>query len=141
MDDVLRAVTFGGSITITSLVVRDYCGSLSELGPRNVPFQPPKWVFGVVWPILYVTTGAAWVTSKRDVPLIVITSLCCSWLVTYVCMRLKKVSALVLLLAAVVTMATVVTLRDSLPAFLLLSPLALWTGFASYLNVYDAIRE
>lgn len=59
---LLRAVAFGVSVSATALAVRR-CGRLSDIGPRDVPLQPPDWVFGVVWPCLYATTGIAWATS------------------------------------------------------------------------------
>lgn len=27
---------------------------------KTIPFRPPAWVFGFIWPVLYITFGAAW---------------------------------------------------------------------------------
>ena len=142
MEDVVRALAFGVSIASTALVVRLYCGDFPEMGRSDVPLQPPDWVFGVVWPCLYVTTGAAWVLGKQDPLLVALTSLCCSWLVVYLCLRKKKAAAGILAASALLAAWTVVATADGTAAgtagAAALSPLALWLGFATYLNLYDA---
>ena len=137
MSVLARGLAFGLSISITSLLT-SRCGSLSDLSPKGVPLQPPNWVFGVVWPILFVTTGVAWAMAGSDADLMLgaVTLLCCSWLVVYTCLRQKAVAAVVLLLTVAATVAAAVQVKGT-PGWLL-SPLALWTAFASYLNVYDA---
>ena len=136
--DILRGVAFGTSITLTSIFVRAYCGTID--GPRNVPFQPPPWVFGVVWPILYVTTGISWVLTQRDIPYSILSALCCSWLVSYVCLRRKRLSALILCSTTLLATTTSIALfRVQQTGSLLLVPLAVWTAFASYINVYDVL--
>ena len=131
----LRFVLFGACISITSANTRK-CGTLSKVGPRNIPLQPPDWVFGVVWPCLFVTTGLAWALAghKADALLSSITLLCCVWLVLYQCMKQKRLAAATLV--GTVVLSVIAMLRHS--SWWLL-PLAIWTTFASYLNLYDAI--
>ena len=138
-EDVIRAVVFGTAISVVSLLVRG-CGSISEFGPRNVPLQPPDWVFGVVWPCLYVTTGAAWAVGgvRADLVLGAVTLLCCWWLVVYACLRQKGVAALTLATTAGLTVFGAASLGGTAGA--LLVPLAVWTAFATYLNAYDVWR-
>ena len=69
-------------IILSNLLITKQCGSLVSSG-KNVPFRPPGWVFGVVWPILYFTTGFAWSSSKKDYLFSMITALCCLWLYIY----------------------------------------------------------
>lgn len=137
--EVVRAILFGACISLTALGTRSY-GNLSELGPRDIPLQPPDWVFGVVWPCLYVTTGFAWVLqgNKADIPLGIITFLCCSWLIAYLSLRQKKLAAIILVCTAITTTITAFVLGGT-PGGLLV-PLAVWTTFASYLNLYEVIR-
>lgn len=137
--EVLRAGAFGVSISVTSLAVRD-CGTLGVVGPRReIPLRPPDWVFGVVWPCLYVTTGIAWTVAgtTADLPLAAVTFLCCAWLVVYVCMRERALAAATLALTATLVTTTAVTFGGTVGG--LLAPLALWTAFATYLNVYDVL--
>ena len=138
--DVVHALAFGTSITITAFAVRN-CGRLNDVGPREVPLQPPDWVFGVVWPLLYITTGWAWFTAgaRADVGMTLITVLCCAWLPAYLCLRSKSVAAAILIASVVATVVVAERLRST-PGWLL-APLALWLSFATYLNLYDVVRE
>lgn len=137
---LLRAVAFGVSVSATALAVRR-CGRLSDIGPRDVPLQPPDWVFGVVWPCLYATTGIAWATSGSDADVLLgcVTLLCCAWLVVYACLRETRAAAVVLLGTVVVSAMAAVHLRRAGGGWWL-APLVLWTAFATYLNAYDALR-
>lgn len=139
---VARAVAFGASISLSAFLTRA-CGDIASIS-ADVPLRPPPWVFGVVWPCLYITTGIAWVRAgaragaRADRPLAGITALCCWWLVAYVCLRQKAVAALTLGLTALTTLATAIMLGSA--EGWLLVPLALWTAFATYLNTADALR-
>ena len=129
---VLRAVTFGASISIASVLTRR-CGSI--VGPRGIPFRPPDWAFGPVWSCLYVTTGAAWTLSgaRADGLFLAITLQCCWWLVSYICLSWRKLAAVTL--ASIACTATV--LSATLDTGRLVAPLALWTAFGAYLNAYE----
>lgn len=117
-------------ITGTSVL----CPNLPSAG-ETVPFRPPPWVFGVVWPILYYTTGYAWELSRLDVPFSLVIGLCCLWLLVYACQRQKKLAASVIAASAITAWATVLRLEGKARAAML--PLALWLTFATYLNAYE----
>jgi len=125
---MLRLITPGLAITATSLL----CPNLKSSG-ANVPLRPPGWVFGVVWPILYVTTGLAWSRSKLDAEFIALTTLLCAWLVAYSCKDDKIMGRDVLMLATL--FSYYVVSRMKAPA--LLVPLTVWLTFAAYLNVTE----
>ena len=141
-----RAVAFGAAVMATSLLVRK-CAPLSEIGPRDIPFQPPGWVFGVVWPLLYATTGAAWVLSAegkvalggRDAAFFVVTASCCAWLPIYACWREKRAAAAVLAFTCLAAAWMAAHLQGAAGG--LLAPLAAWTGFATYLNAYEVLYD
>lgn len=138
--DVLRSICFGLSVSLVSLFVKRVCGEMPRLN-GTVPFKPPDYVFGMVWLFLYVTTGVVWVRTHFDAPLATLTVLCCLWLVTFTCLQWRKTSAILLLLTATVSAATTVELykEETLLNGFLFLPFALWTSFASYLNVYDVL--
>mgnify|MGYP001966352487 CR=1 FL=1 len=138
---VARAIAFGAAISGTAAGVGRWCGDLATLAPRNVPFRPPAPVFAIVWPCLYVTTGAAWMVAGAtvDVPLAVVTLLCCAWLVLYVCLRKRVLAAASLALTAVIVVALAVHLCG--PPRALLTPLGAWTAFAFYLNAYEVLAD
>lgn len=127
---MIRALLPALLITLTSAV----CPNLKSSG-AGVPFRPPGWVFGVVWPILYVTTGYAWHLSKKDFLFSVIVNLCCWWLYMYSCNQEKGIAAAIITAAAITTWYTVTTLDATPKKFL--TPLAVWLTFATYLNLYE----
>ena len=133
----LRASVFGGAISLTALLTHS-CGSLADIGPRDVPLQPPDWAFKVAWLCLYATTGAAWALSGEAVDLVfgAITLLCCSWLFAYACLRRKVLGAVILAVAVLLVVCTAVAIGGLSGG--LLVPLAAWLAFATYLNAYDA---
>jgi len=128
---MLRAVIPAVAITTTSTV----CPNLKDSG-ATVPFRPPGWVFAVVWPLLYLTTGYAWYLSKEDFLFSLVVGLCCAWLVVYSCNKDKQNAAAIIVAAAIASWYTV-TRIEARPANFL-KPLAAWLTFASYLNIYEA---
>lgn len=141
MHDTLRLCAFGVCVTATSLYMKTHCGKLSEIGPKGIPFQPPDWVFRWVWPCLYVITGVAWtkIGEKVDIPLSVVTGLCCLWLVLYACAKYKASAAACLVAIPSITLYAVVANTD--PSASLLIPLGVWTTFAAYLNMYEVFTS
>lgn len=125
-----RLVVPGLAITATSLL----CPNLKSSGV-NVPLRPPGWVFGVVWPILYVTTGMSWSRSKSDTEFLVLTVLLCSWLIMYSCKDDKVMGRNVLILTTLFSYYMLFTLKS--PA--LFVPLVLWLTFATYLNYTEVL--
>ena len=140
MDVAARAVAFGASVTCTAAHTRR-CGRRGALGPRAAPLPPPAWVFGAVWPLLYVTTGVAWALAgaRADAALAALAFLCCAWLPAYACARAKSLAATILVAATILAALAALMLRGASGA--LLAPLALWLSFASYLNLYDVLRQ
>ena len=124
----------GLAITGTSLL----CPNLKNSG-ASVPFRPPGWVFAVVWPLLYASTGYAWRLSQEDVLFTAIIGLCCLWLIAYSCAKNKGKAAAIIAGAAITTWYTVAQLDGTARTFLL--PLALWLTFASYLNIYEQYEK
>lgn len=127
---MIRAFLPALLITLTSAA----CPNLKSSG-TGVPFRPPGWVFGVVWPILYVTTGYAWYLSKQDFLFSTIVNLCCLWLFLYSCNREKGTAAAIITSAAAMTWYTVSHIDAKSKKFL--TPLAIWLTFATYLNLYE----
>lgn len=136
------AIVPGISILATSAVTSAACGGLQN-SAKTVPGRPPGWVFAVVWPVLYVTTGIAWASADAsasiDAAFVSLVVLLCAWLPVYSCAKKKTVAAAVLgtsTIAAVgLSIALVKAGRPKSVAWL--APLCLWLGFATYLNVAE----
>lgn len=127
---MIRAFLPALAITGVSLV----CPNLKNSG-KDVPLRPPGWVFGVVWPILYATTGYAWYLSKNDTLYAFIVGLCCLWLIAYSCTKNKDKAPAIIVSAAAMSWYTVSQVSGKARAYTY--PIAFWLTFASYLNIYE----
>lgn len=126
---------------VTSGGVRDWYPTLVK-----PPFNPPSWVFGPVWTILYLMMGLAlflvWHKGvDRDlvrVGLILFAvqlALNGLWSVIFFGMRLPAYAFAEILLLWIAIAATIVWFWRSVPAAgLLLVPYLAWVSFASVLN-------
>ena len=128
-----RLIAPGAAVTATSVLTSLSCGDLSSAG-EGVPFRPPPWVFGVVWPVLYVTTGVAWSQSRSDVLYAIVTALLCLWLLLYSCGGGAGRVAAAVTAAAAAAMSVYLS-TGSLWAM----PLAAWLSFATALNVTEVL--
>jgi tryptophan-rich sensory protein len=134
MDD-LRFYIPAVSIIGSNLITTNQCGSLVK-SAIDVPLRPPGWIFGIVWPILYVTTGLAWSWSKKDLLFSLVTIMCCLWLYVYSCKKNKKSATFVLLSTALLSWHLARILSGKSRNAII--PLAIWTSFATYINMYEA---
>lgn len=123
-----RILIPGAMISLTSLLCPNLKSSAS-----NVKLRPPGWVFGVVWPILYLTTGLSWMQSKMDFEYTILTILLCSWLIGYSCMDNKVIGRDILVMSAGYSYYVSKNLINK-DGFWLSIPLTLWLTFAAYLN-------
>lgn len=118
-------------------------------GLRKPSFNPPSWVFGPVWTLLYLLMAiAAWRISVGESPLrtaaltLFAAQLALNLLWSWVFFRLHNVSAafieLVALWLAIAATLGVFSQIDT-PAAWLMSPYLAWVTFAAILNA--AIRR
>lgn len=142
-----------------SLVVCQLAGGLGALfTTAQIPLwyatlakpalNPPSWVFGPVWTILYALMGIAlylvW-SNRRVLPpvrrtaiLIFVAQLALNTLWSILFFGLNNPLAALFNVVAlwVAILATIIAFRRiSLPASYLLLPYLLWVSFASYLNL------
>lgn len=127
---LLRAFLPAIFISITSLLCPNLKNSAS-----NVPFRPPKIVFMIVWPILYITTGIAWHLSKQDKLFTFLIAQCCLWLVFYSCKKLKYEAAYILIFSALTSWYIYFRLDKYISNYIL--PIAIWLTFATSINIYE----
>ena len=107
-----------------------------------VKFRPPGYVFGIVWPILYLLLGSAWVyTIKKlknrwvDLFYGAIVFFLTSWIVVYGCYDNKKGGVYAIFLGLLATLMA--TQISELPSRLMLTPLVVWLIFAGLLNAFE----
>lgn len=107
---------------------------------ERVPWQPPDYVFGIVWPILYAIYIFIFYLEFKNIPcrniLIVGFLMNLAWVPLYV---FNVQIALILLTAMiVVSIKTILMLKGF--KTLLFSPYLLWLCFAWTLNSYLALN-
>ena len=120
---------------ISGFITAAICPMGGDTGSA-VKFRPPGFVFGIVWPILYIMLGAAWVLSKnRALIYLLLTLSLCAWIVTYSCLGNKKVAAWVLLINLMLSILTLVVSQKI--SQVLLTPLVCWLLFALIMNTTD----
>lgn len=115
-------------------------------GLAKPPFNPPDWVFGPVWTVLYLMMGvAAWLVWRRadearvGTPLVLFAAqllLNGLWSVLFFGLRSPGVAAVEILLLWIAIVLTIRSFRRvSVPAALLLVPYWAWVSFAAVLNI------
>ena len=109
----------------------------------EIPFRPPAWAFGVVWPVLYLLLGVAWFRtassagflSFSSASYLLTTALLGLWLVVYSCLRQTR-NAVFVLLASVLSVAFNLALSGPTERLMLI-PLMVWLCFATLMNAWQ----
>ena len=113
---------------------------------------PPGYVFGIVWPILYVLLAFSFVLIIKSpkciglcTPLLFfIGQMILNLIWTTIFFKMKMMKTALLIIYAIIAL-TLVAFIKMLPinrtAGLLLIPYLLWLSFASYLNLYIVVNN
>ncbi|MDQ3855777.1 MAG: tryptophan-rich sensory protein [Chloroflexota bacterium] len=131
----------GVGVVFTSESVRTWYPTL-----RKPSFNPPSWVFGPVWTILYLLMGISLFLTRRArqegrqpataVPVFAV-QLVLNSLWSFLFFRLRSPGAAlveIVILWAAIALTVRATYKLSKVAALLLLPYLLWTSFAAALN-------
>jgi tryptophan-rich sensory protein len=135
----LAVGALGGWVTAAS--IKDWYPTL-----HKPSFNPPNWVFGPVWTVLYVMMGAAawrvWlkargVRARRALTLFALQlALNLGWSITFFGLHaIGTAVAVIIALEATIVGTIFLFHRIDRPAAALLVPYALWVAFATVLNV------
>lgn len=115
---------------------------LREMAGASVKFRPPAYVFGIVWPILYIMFGISWIlATQRENSLVlnscysIITGLLTMWIILYACMK-KKREGIYVLVGIIGMLIATMNLVDTTNR-LLLTPLLTWIILALLLNAFE----
>lgn len=144
----------GAAISAGIALLTGFLSSLFSGGQRDLytsltlpPFAPPPWLFGVVWPILYILMGIAaylvYISAINQCgKIIALLTYGAQLLVNFswsiVFFRFQAYGAAVLVLALLlflVALTLVFFYKISKAAALLLIPYFLWLLVAYYLNI------
>ena len=108
------------------------------------PLNPPSYVFGIVWPILYAIMAFVSFKIAEKISTLFIMQLifnaAWSWLFFRFQMPLISLIDIYLLIALNLYITTLMYKENKL-AFILFIPYVLWISFASYLNLFIVINN
>ena len=110
-------------------------GSFFPINSRTkkvIPYRPPGWIFGVVWPVLLFLIGYSWTLRPQltnyYIALIVILS---SWMISF---TYNETLAFLTILTVIALSVYLIVYKYQKKSSLALVPLVLWLSFASYLS-------
>jgi tryptophan-rich sensory protein len=112
----------------------------------SIKARPPGYIFGIVWPVLFITLGIGWnqVKSNNNINLSYL-SLCLlgwAWIYFYGCQKEKKLSLYIILLmilncyVLLIQSLTSIPNKNTIVPYTIL-PYLLWLQFALLLNFED----
>jgi len=129
---------------IGSLASTQASSDLWYLSLNKSELNPPSYVFGIVWPILYVLMMiSAYLAYKKVYGIFIIQlvfNAAWSWLFFRFQMPLISLIDIYLLIALNLYI-TALMYRENKLAFILFIPYVLWISFASYLNLFIVINN
>jgi translocator protein len=108
----------------------------------SVRFRPPSYIFGIVWPILYLLIGYSWIKStdslcenKIDLLFISLSLLLGFWIYVYSCMNNKLGSLYIMFLIFLNLLFLMILIPEK--SKLLLVPLCVWLLYATFILTAD----
>ena len=141
------------SILIIAVLLTAVIGSLASstaatdswyLSLNKSELNPPGYVFGIVWPILYLLMMISAVLSYKKVFNLFIIQLIfnAAWSWLFFRFQMPLFSLLdIYLLIGLNSYILKLMYEESKLAFVLFTPYVLWITFASYLNLYIVINN
>ncbi len=138
---------------VLAVILTAYIGSRASIDVSNdlwytslnkSDLNPPGYVFGIVWPILYILMMISAFLSYEKVFIVfniqLVLNAAWSWLFFKFQMPLVSLLDIYLLIALNIFILTLM-FKESKIAFLLFIPYVAWISFASYLNLFIVINN
>jgi tryptophan-rich sensory protein len=132
---VIAPIPFVGSALVRSLYPYD-----TTQPPPPTRYQPPSWVFGFMWTLIYATFGIYMVRAQNEparaaLNALVALNLLANWSWTPLVFAHKRYTAgLVVILALVALLLAKITLTQDSSSRALLVPYIAWLSVASSLS-------
>ena len=129
---------------IGSLASTQASSDLWYLSLNKSELNPPSYVFGIVWPILYVLMMISAYLAHNKIYGIFLIQLAfnAAWSWLFFRFQMPLISLIdIYLLVALNLYITALMYRENKLAFILFIPYVLWISFASYLNLFIVINN
>jgi benzodiazapine receptor len=104
-------------------------------------YNPPNYLFGLVWPVLYILFWLTFILSDPEdntvvTLFVIIAILLAMWSPVFFLFQSPQLASIVLILLILVSLAyAFVIFKKSVLAFVLFLPFLAWISFATYLNI------
>jgi len=140
---LLKIIYLAFSVLFTLII-----GSLASSGATDpwylalnkAPLNPPGYVFGIVWPILYILMFVVAIRDYQSIKklfyLQLFFNLIWSWLFFY--FHLPLIALIDILILILINIKILTNLQTNI-SFALYFPYIIWLFFATYLNAYIVI--
>ena len=140
---MLKIIYLAFSVLFTLII-----GSLASSGATDpwylalnkAPLNPPGYVFGIVWPILYILMFVVAIRDYQSIKklfyLQLFFNLIWSWLFFY--FHLPLIALIDILILILINIKILTNLQTNI-SFALYFPYIIWLFFATYLNAYIVI--
>ena len=103
---------------------------------KRSKYNPPSWVFGIVWPILLLLLGYSWtLRPKLKNYYLILTLLLSTWSIFYANNRIYAFFNILLTIGLTIYL---IFYKFKKKSSYLLVPLVVWLSYASYLS-YNSI--
>ena len=129
---------------IGSLASTQASSDLWYLSLNKSELNPPSYVFGIVWPVLYVLMMISAYLAHNKIYGIFIIQLVfnAAWSWLFFRFQMPLISLIdIYLLIALNLYITALMYKENKLAFILFIPYVLWISFASYLNLFIVINN
>lgn len=115
---------------------------ISPSSAKNIKITPPSYVFGFVWPLLYLMIGISWYYTNSlsnnkylNIPYLILLLLLLSWVIIYSC-KDNKVNGVYVLFLTMLTIIITMILGNTYSR-LFLSPFLVWILLATFINILE----
>lgn len=132
---------------VTGYITSFYCTIGKDAGSK-VPARPPSWVFGTVWPILYLFLGLSWVllrqTNSHIIDILMTLNIVglIAWISIYGCKKDKKNALYIILIVLLIALQIFgYAWTQNIMAAMIVTPFLAWILFATMLNYTEVNQE
>ena len=134
--NVIRDILIFSIPIISGFVSGSICKMGDDAG-KDINARPPGYMFGIIWTLLYLLLGGAWLYSRSknnenyssDILYLLLILSLCLWIIVYSCKKDKKKALYILPISMLITICILI----HTPNFYI-APLLIWLLFALLLN-------
>ena len=126
---------------VSGYAVSFFCKISNDEG-SSLPQTPPSYVFGIIWPLLYILVGLSWYYAEKNKLIDFLHPVCifllALWIYIYNCQNMKKMG-IYIIASTISIVICLMSLHNHKLSKVYLSPLLAWLLVAFHLN-WDIVK-